>query len=218
MSADTLDTIAGWAAFILTLLVFSYLLGDNFLYRLAVYILVGATAGYVAIVAVEGVILPWLLLTVFAEGGTGAGIRFLGVVPFFFSLFFLFKNLPRLAPLGNMGIAFIVGVGTGVAVVGALLGTVIPLARDAGMSLQDRNVGEGLIMALSTIGTLIYFQYLSRRDTEGRTRRILPLRIMAFIGQSVIAITFGAIYAGAVVTSLTVFSGVVSDQIEFLFR
>jgi len=43
---------------VLTLLVFSYVLGDNVLYRIAVHVLVGAAAAYIAIVATEGVLYP----------------------------------------------------------------------------------------------------------------------------------------------------------------
>ena len=38
-------------AFLLTLLAFSYLLGDNFLFRLVTYLFVGVSAGYVFVLA-----------------------------------------------------------------------------------------------------------------------------------------------------------------------
>ena len=38
--------------FILTLMVYSYLIRDNFLYRIAVYVFVGIAAGFVTIVTV----------------------------------------------------------------------------------------------------------------------------------------------------------------------
>ena len=67
MTPETLDLIAGWVSLVLTLLVFSYLLGDNFLYRIAMHVLVGVAAGYAAIVAVESVLIPWLNDTLLAE-------------------------------------------------------------------------------------------------------------------------------------------------------
>ena len=45
MTPDKLDLIAGWVSLVLTLMVFSYLLGDNVLYRLAIHVLVGVAAG-----------------------------------------------------------------------------------------------------------------------------------------------------------------------------
>jgi preprotein translocase subunit SecF len=53
--------------FILTLMVFSYLLGDNILYRLALYVFVGLSAGYLTLVTVDTVLLPWLNQTVLAS-------------------------------------------------------------------------------------------------------------------------------------------------------
>src|SRR5574341_206617 len=109
LSAETLDLFTGWGSLILTLFVFSYLLGDNFLYRIAVHILVGGTAGYAALIAVQSVIFPWLRLTVFASGeDTDPAFRALGIIPFLIGLTLLFKLSPRLSPVGNMGLAFVV--------------------------------------------------------------------------------------------------------------
>ena len=60
------EQVGLWAGLILSLMVFSYLLGDNILYRVAIYVFVGLAAGYVAVVTVESVLLPWLNSTVLA--------------------------------------------------------------------------------------------------------------------------------------------------------
>ncbi|MGB1288114.1 MAG: hypothetical protein ACPG7F_16375, partial [Aggregatilineales bacterium] len=54
---ESLGTAAG---FVFTLLIFSYILGDNFLYRLAVYVFIGLAAAFTTIVTLEQVILPLL--------------------------------------------------------------------------------------------------------------------------------------------------------------
>ena len=54
----SLDLITGIVAFLFTLFIFSYLIGDNPLFRLAVYIFVGVSAGYVAAVAYRQVLWP----------------------------------------------------------------------------------------------------------------------------------------------------------------
>jgi len=48
-------------AFLITLMILSYLIGDNPLFRVAVYIFVGVSAGYVAAVAIRQVLWPDLL-------------------------------------------------------------------------------------------------------------------------------------------------------------
>ena len=55
------DFVTGVAAFIFTLMILSYLIGDNPLFRAAVYIFVGVSAGYVAAVAFHQVILTNLI-------------------------------------------------------------------------------------------------------------------------------------------------------------
>jgi len=46
---------------ILTLMIFSYLFGDNLLFRIATYIFVGVASGYVVTMVVYQVILPRLI-------------------------------------------------------------------------------------------------------------------------------------------------------------
>ena len=47
----SLDLITGVISFLFTILIFSYLLGDNPLFRIASYIFVGVSAGYVAAIS-----------------------------------------------------------------------------------------------------------------------------------------------------------------------
>ncbi len=220
MSADTLDVVAGVVSLALTLMVLSYLLGDNPLYRLAVHILVGTTAGYVVVVAFESVILPWLDVTLLDDDADET-LRALGIIPFMLMLALLVKNSPRynlLRRLGNLGIAFLVGVGTAVALVGAISGTIVPLTRDAGLAFENHEAFNAAVMTVGTISTLVYFQYLARRRVDGVITRTLPMRVLAGIGQLIVAITFGAIYASALLTSLHVFDAVISKQLTFLLE
>jgi hypothetical protein len=222
LTPENLDLIAGWASLVLTLLVFSYVLGDNVLYRLAIHVLVGVAAGYVAIVAVESVLWPWIndtILTVFEDSGDTAthfAMGAVGIVPFLIGVLLLFKASSRLAPIGNLGLAFIIGVGTAVAIVGAAAGTILPLAQDAGESVGD-NTANGIVILVGTICTLVYFQYLAVRRA-GKIEQPLPIRFLGSIGHGFIMIAFGALYAGAIVTSLTIFSDVVDTQLRFILE
>lgn len=219
MTPETLDLIGGWVSLVLTLMIFSYLLGDNFLYRLAVAVLVGVAAGYVAVVAVESVIVPWVDATLLAEQGdmsdtTFRGVRAVGAMPFLIGALLLFKVSPRLAPVGNLGLAFLIGSGVAVAIFGAASGTIIPLARDAGNAAGE-DVVEGVVMVLGVVTTLIYFQYLAA-ERGGRIQRPRGLGPLASVGQAFVVVTLGTLYAGAILTSLTIFSGVFRDQLEFI--
>ena len=54
----SLNDFGPWLAFALTLMVFSYLLGDNPLFRIAEHLLVGLALGFAWIVAWHSVFLP----------------------------------------------------------------------------------------------------------------------------------------------------------------
>ncbi len=193
-----------WIGFVFTLMIFSYVLGDNILYRLAVYVFVGLAAGYITIVTVESVILPWVRGTILApESGIGGAI--IGIIPFILGLLLLLKTSPRFGRAGNIAIAFIIGVGTAVALVGAITGTLLPLASSTGSSVRI-DVLNGFLIFLGVASTLIYFQYLARRKPNGEIQRGLLIRFFGGIGQAFIVVTLGAIYAGAILTSLTIFS------------
>ncbi len=219
MTPENLDLIAGWVSLVLTLLVFSYLLGDNVLYRLAVHVLVGVAAGYTLIAATESVIKPWLDETLLAEANgrddaTLAALRVMGAVPFLVGVLLLFKVSPRLAPVGSLGLVFVIGAGVAVAIAGAVAGTIVPLGRSAGEAIGEDRV-DGLIVLIGVITTLIYFQYFAvvRR---GAIRRPGLLRGLSGIGQVFVTVTLGVLYAGAILTSLTIFSDVVRAQLEFI--
>lgn len=199
-----MEQIGLWAGFVLTLMVFSYILGDNFLYRLAVYVFVGLAAGYIVVVTWESVIWPWVNGTVLRQGAALPEI-IIGLVPLLLGLLLLLKTAPRLGRLGHLALAFIIGVGTAVALVGAVTGTLLPLAGSTSSAVSV-NAVNGTLLVIGVVCTLVYFQYLARRLPDGRTQRRLHIRALAFVGQVVVVITLGALYAAAILTSLTIFS------------
>ncbi len=209
------EEIGLWAGFVLTLMVYSYLIRDNFLYRLAVYVFVGMAAGYVSIVTFESVLTPWLESTV-GSGEVGAAV--LGFIPFILVLLLLFKSSSRIARFGNLGIAFIIGVGAAVAVVGALLGTLVPFARltagEASGTEEATDILNALVILVGVVTSLLYFQYLSRRTPQGEIGRGRTMSALTTLGQGFIVITLGAIYAAAILTSLTIFS----ERIAFILN
>lgn len=196
------DQLGVWVGFGLTLMIFSYLLGDNFLYRIAVYVFVGLAAAYVTIIAIESVIRPWLQATIFSGDPGGVAV---GLIPPLLGLLLFMKATGRLARLGSLGLAFLIGLGTAVALVGAISGTLIPLAAGVITGAQTDLV-NGVLIILGVLSTLVAFQYLGRRQPDDRVCRPLPVRVFGAVGQGVIAVTLGALYGGAVLTSLAILS------------
>jgi uncharacterized membrane protein YjdF len=204
-----MDSIGLLAGFVLTLMIFSYVLGDNILYRIAVYVLVGLSAGYVTIVTFESVLMPWFQQTVGSGNPLNIGI---GLLPVLLATFLLLKSSSRLGQLGNLALAFIIGIGAAVALVGAVVGTLIPLTLSTGTGFRGDLVNTFIIF-VGVMSTLIYFQYsLARRTPGGRGVRLLPIQTISFVGQGFIVVTLGALYGAAIITSLTIFS----ERIAFL--
>jgi hypothetical protein len=205
-----MEQIGLWAGFILTLFVFSYILGDNILYRLAIYIFVGLAAGYVAIITWETVLLPWINGAVLRPDAD-LTTRITGLVPLLLGLLLLLKASPRLGRVANLALAFLIGVGAAVALVGAISGTLVPLSLATGAEVNANPV-NGVLLVVGVVCTLVYFNYLARRLPGGGTRPYIALRILGWVGQTVVIITLGALYAAAILTSLTIFS----ERVSFL--
>ena len=180
------------------------ILGDNLLYRLAVYVFVGLAAGFITVVTWDSVIWPWINGTILTPGTTLDRLV-LGIIPLLFGALLLLKARPGFGRVGHLALAFIIGIGTAVALVGAISGTLLPLASTTG-SMVSINPLNGVLLVLGVVCTLMYFQYVARRTADGRVQRRLHIRVLAFVGQGVIVITLGALYAAAILTSLTIFS------------
>ena len=98
---------------------------------------------------------------------------------------------------------FLVGVGAAAAIGGAVIGTVFPQVS-ASISIFDaENILNGFIILLGTLATLIYFQFGLRRESQRDQRITELLKGIGWIGQSFIAITFGALFAGVYIAALT---------------
>jgi hypothetical protein len=206
LSGSTMDLVTGIISFILTLMILSYLIGDNPLFRVAVYIFVGVSAGYAAAVAWQHILLPKLVEPLL---GGSPQQRLLLLVPLFLGLSLLGKLSPRFARLGNPAMAFLVGIGAAVAILGAIFGTILPQTR-ASIDLFDTGTGgslvgrlfTALVFLIGTITTLVYFQFSSRATSAGPQRSRL-VSALSWVGKGFIAITLGVLFAGVFTAALT---------------
>lgn len=191
--------------FVLTLFIFSYLLGDNPLYKLAVHILVGMSAAYAAIVVVDQVLLP-IYRQLQADTSQAASLRWL--VPAIFAVLLILKRLPAIGWLGNSAIALLVGVGAAVALTGAIGGTLIPqigaFGRLSGNGLSG--IGQQTAVAFFTAVTLLSFQFIGRKNKEGEWSQPVWFKGLTHLGRGVLMITFGALFAGVLNTGIILLS------------
>jgi hypothetical protein len=215
-----LDIVGGLIGFLLTLMVLSYLIGDNAFFRVAVYLFVGVAAGYAAAVAWWQVLMP-RLVTPLIYGPD----RVLALCGLILGILLLMKLSPRTSRLGNPAVAYLVGVAAAVGIGGAVIGTLIPQAQasintmdlsNAGNALLERFI-YGLLMLIGTITTLVYFHF-GARSTPAGPQRNRVVTILAWIGQVFIAITLGVLFAGVFSASLAALIGRVSAISDFFIK
>jgi hypothetical protein len=216
------DLVTGLFSFLLTLMVLSYLIGDNPAFRVAIYLFIGVSAGYAAAIAWNQVLKPRLFLPLLEGGWT----NLLLLIPLILGLLLFTKLSPRLSWLGSPPLALIVGVGAAVVVGGSVLGTLFPQTQAVveefaipavfpGWSRWLGILGEALLMLIGTISTLVYFQF-SARAAPGGPQRGKSIRFIARIGQVFVAITFGVLFAGALAAAMTALIQRMSFLVNFV--
>lgn len=188
------ESVGMLIGFVLTLCIFSYLLGDNPLYRLAVHVLVGVSAAYAAIVVWQQIIAP-LYRQIQADPTATQSVLWL--IPTLFAFFLIIRQLRAGAWIGNWTLALLVGIGAALALVGAVSGTLWPQVTAVSASPV-----QNVITAVLTISTLLMFQFTGPDNKKGEWRPPAWQRPITQIGRAVLMITFGALFAQTISTSL----------------
>ncbi len=230
------DFLAGLFSFLLTLMILSYAIKDNPLFRVAVYIFVGVSAGYAGAVAIRQVIIPQLLVPLITIDRSNIFRNLLYLIPLVLGALLLMKISPRWAHLGNVSMAFMVGVGVAVAISGAVMGTIFPqiqstinlpklssalgdvraaLSSSGQQSSNLENFFSGCVILLGTAATLVYFHFGAKATPTGPKRNKL-VNILGAVGQGFIAITFGVLFAGVFTAAITALIERLSFMVNFI--
>jgi hypothetical protein len=223
----SLDLITGALSFLFTLCIFSYVIGDNPLFRIGVYIFVGVSAGYIAAIAWWQVLWPKLIHPLIFEP-MSALEKGLLLVPALGAVLILMKISPSLTGLARFTMAFLVGVGAAVTIAGATTGTLIPQIVGA-INVFDVNIAvarnanavevifNGAVILAGAIFSLAYFHFGARPSkTDGSIRRMKFIEIMAWGGRFFIGVTLGAIFAGVYAAALTALIERMAALISFI--
>jgi hypothetical protein len=201
-----IELISVLVGLILTVMVFSYLIGDNLFFRIAVYLFIGVASGYAAAIVVHFVIIPKLIQPFLAFDP-------LAIIAFVLAVSLLAKLFPGISWVGSFAMALLVGVGAAAALGGALVGTLLPQAQAAVDGFDLRSAGGGFnalmqlvqggVMLLGTVFTLASFHFSAGRAADGAPKRNRILEGVAWVGRIFIAITFGVLFAGVYMSALT---------------
>lgn len=201
------EIIWGSVGLLLTVMVLSYLIGDNVLFRFAAHVFIGLTAGYLVVLIVNQVLVPLLVTPMI----TGSSIERLWLaIPIGLIALLLLGQFPRLGGVSSLPLAFLTGLSAAVAIGGAVFGTLIPQslsvveAFDPAQWYADPSrtwfrVLEAMVMLAGVVGTLSYFHFGRKRtpDNEAEeTQRPQVFEALGKVGQVFIGITLGAVFAG----------------------
>ena len=207
------ELIWGAVGLVLTVMVLSYLIGDNFLFRIAASIFIGVTAGFLSVLILQQIIWPYL----FAPLVGGSWIERLWVViPLVLAILLVMSQFPRFRGVGRIPLAFLAGLTASLAIGGAVFGTMIPQTRAVVLGFDPlwwyqtpgqpwMRVLEAVVMLIAVVSTLSYFHFGRRRTGDHDMRPKLRPRIfevMGKIGQVFIGIALGAVFAGIFSTAL----------------
>ncbi len=209
--------VGAWVATGLTLLIFSFLYKDNPLFKLAEHLYVGVSLGYTIVKAYDTVIVHLVVKPIVENA------EYSLLIPVAIGMLMLSRYVPKAAWLSRYAFAFIVGMGSGLAIPRTISSfilkqiedTVRPLLSLAGpdgvtFSMDLLNPASNLnaiIILLGVSSVLFYFFFSIEHSGAGKA--------VARTGVIFLMISFGAGFGYTVMARMSLLIGRLTDLIEF---
>ncbi|WP_413934613.1 hypothetical protein [Nitrospira sp. BLG_1] len=206
-----------WVATGLTLLIFSFLYKDTPLFKFAEHLYVGVSLGYTIVKTYDTVILHLIVKPIVENG------EFALLIPVAIGMLMLTRYVPKAAWMSRYAFAFIVGMGSGLAIPRTISSfilkqiedTVRPLLSIVGpdgltFSMNLLNPASNLnaiIILLGVSSVLFYFFFSIEHSGAGKA--------VARTGIMFLMISFGAGFGYTVMARMSLLIGRLSDLIEF---
>lgn len=202
------ELIWGMIGLLLTVMVLSYLIGDNLFFRLAASIFVGVTAGFLTVLIAHQILWPYLLQPLIS--GT-LYQRLWVLIPLILSFLLIISQFPKLTGAGRIPLAFLAGLTAAITIGGAVFGTMIPQIRSVVNSFDPAvwyaapgrpwmRIVEAGLMLIGVIGSLSYFHFGRRfKHIPGSSNDDTRPRLfeaLSKVGQVFIGVALGAVFAG----------------------
>ncbi len=214
MPTDVL--LGAWVATGLTLFIFTFLYEDNPLFKLAEHLYVGISVGYAIVKTYDTVLVRLIWEPIVKQED------WLLVVPLGIGTLMLTRYIPKAAWMSRIAFAFIVGVGSGLAIPRVISSfilkqiedTVRPLATMAQDGLTFTfNLGNpasnlnSIILLIGVSCVLFYFFFSVEHSGPGR--------IAARTGILFLMIAFGAAFGYTVMARMSLLIGRLTDLIQY---
>ncbi len=213
------DVIGGGVAVGLTLLIFSYLLGDlpllgalgKFLYRLALHVLIGASAAYALLVVWWSILYPTLPSLQNALRAQDWPSLLVPGVALVLGVLLLTKSVRDWAWLGNYSTGYLIGVGLGVAAGGAIVGTLVGQSRAAATFPGIYSPLDAALLVVGTGTVLISFTFTARWRTGPLQAITQVVNGLSWVGRVFLFVALGTAFAGVYVASVSVLIGLLTQ-------
>lgn len=199
---QTIETIGVFIGVVITVMIFSYLLTDKLLFRWGLALLVGCGVGYTLGLAVR-----FFIVDLWGQLNSAKSVieKIFVTLPLLLGLllclrsFASSKRLGWLAAFGNISVGYLVGVGTAVAISGAILGTIIPQVTASGTAMNMQG-WQGIIVIVGVVTSLLTFSPL-RHEKDGHPNPVM-LWLQRF-GRVFIIVALAVAFSGALTSALT---------------
>ncbi|MEK6632803.1 MAG: hypothetical protein AABY94_05750 [Nitrospirota bacterium] len=209
--------IGAWVATGLTLFIFSFLYKDNPLFKLAENLYVGVSVGYTIVKTYDTVIvhLIWKPIVENQEWTL--------LIPVTIGLLMLTRYVPKAAWLSRYAFAFIVGVGSGLAIPRTISSFILKQIEDTVRPLLMLVPGDGVtfswnlmnpassvnvIIVLIGVSSVLFYFFFSVEHSG-------PGKAVARTGVLFLMIAFGAAFGYTVMARMSLLIGRLTDLIEY---
>lgn len=179
---------------LLTLAIFSFLAGDNPIYKFAEHLLVGLSIGYALVVTIRSILLPEAVAPLMRG-------EWMALVPLILGGVMFLRFSRRLSGWSQIPLALIVGSGAGLALPAMLNARVI---KQVEATVNSAGSWNGAVILIGVVATLFYFVF--SRPVDGVRGRL------AMGGRYFMMVFFGATFAYTVMSRMALLVG----RLEFL--
>ena len=220
---SSVDLLLMLAGLLLSLMVFGYLFGDTILFGISMYVLVGVTAGFTALVLLQKVLIPMLINPLSDLPETSA---LLAVVPLLLSLLIIIIFFKKSSKISGIPLGFLGGVVAAALIVGVSRGTVVPQLLSvidafepdrlttSGMPVWSA-IFEAFMMLAGVLAVLFVFHHhKTKKSSDGFW--MTWLGGVSGLGQVLIGITFGAVFVGLFSTGLTALIAYIQNLVDIV--
>jgi hypothetical protein len=211
--------LGAWVATGLTLFIFTFLYQDNPLFKLAEHLYVGVSVGYTIVKAYDTVVIRLIYEPMVKQGDWSL------LIPLGIGGLMLARYAPKAAWLSRIAFAFIVGVGSGLAIPRVISSYILKQVEDTVRPLLSLVPGadgavtftysllnpasnlNAVVLLVGVVSVLFYF-FFSIEHTG-------PVRVAAHTGILFLMVAFGAAFGYTVMARMSLLIGRLTDLIEY---